>query len=260
MRQATPPSRTRGSRSRDRLPEWRERGGGEFVELVPPLYPPTADRLFAGWAREAELNRSQLRRDVRREVFTRDGQQLCRWSVRRRALEGAPPPPAAPDGPLAHELPARDMSAAAKAHDAMTDFAFGVLLLGIAYVAITLLLSFVFRDVGIGDTALRAMGIGALAIAYGVCFVSLVNGYRRRRERPPSFFAKQAAVLGASIPSVTLMTLAVLYADMSPLARFAVVLVYGSAYVGIVREFVELPPTRDEVLGTIRRLASPPSR
>lgn len=135
-------------------------------------------------------------------------------------------------------------------------FAGVMLALALIYVAVTGVLAAVGGG-GAPPSSLKAMGIAALAVTYGISFVSLVSGFLRRRDRDPTFFVKQVAVLGGSIPSVTILALAVLFADISTVARVAIVLVYGAVYCGIVREFVELPPTRDEVREALRRFLSP---
>lgn len=274
------------SRQRDPGPRWREREGGDFVELIPPLAPRTADRRFRRWASEAGLNRSQMRRDVRRVALNGGDRRLCRYLVRRRIAALAPQPgPGRSDEWRNRVLPDPDTmrERAWRRHDAKArkrgeephwlapeerearrlggEAAAGfVIVAGILTVLYVLATGALVPGGGAGldeVETIRVVSIGGLAAAYVVSAVSLVSGWLYRRDRPPAFFAKQCGVLGGSLPCVTVLTLGVLYGDISTAERLVIMLLYGTVYCGIIREFVELPPTREELLEALKRFVSP---
>lgn len=228
---------------------------GEYVELISPTEAERADRLFEQWARRSGLSRRDRASGViREELHATGGAAMCRYRVRRE-LTGSVEPPSIVYGPVSHDAPSATYGVAV----VLMFAAFVTAPVALAIGAIAWIASHVGAlDVHlvVDHRTLVMLTLATIAVSYGVGFARLVGGYLHRHDRPPTFFAKQLAVLVGSVPSVGLMAFTLLYARVPLLVGFALCGVYGSSYLVIIRQFVEKPPTREEILAVLRSFLS----
>jgi hypothetical protein len=92
-------------------------------------------------------------------------------------------------------------------------------------------------------------------IGYGFGLVAILYGFARESERSTRRLAQQLGVLAGSVPSVAGLAYVLVHTSMTLFLTAGPV--YGVTYALIIRDFVRRPPTREEILAVLARVARP---
>ena len=97
--------------------------------------------------------------------------------------------------------------------------------------------------------------VAVVLIGYGFGLGAVLYGFARDSERSTRRLAQQLGVLAGSAPSVA--GLAYVLVHTSHTLYLTAGPVYGVTYALIIRDFVRKPPTREEILAVVARIARP---